>query len=142
MVPQLTLDPLDWQRGRLPRDHQDPTAPAHCLHIGGRVGFHCRGDSVGEECECECVVAGSYYADIRLKGSLNKTFMLTMIYRGQVDGFRSDRTQSGRHFQPQLVAVHPQRLDGAGFLTGLQAIGSHLSHFLSRSFPLLHHVTR
>lgn len=40
--------------------------------------------------------------------------MLTMIYGGQVDGFRPDGAQAGRHFQPQLVAVHPQRLDFAG----------------------------
>lgn len=70
--------------------------------------------------------------------------MLTMINGGQVDGFRPDRAQLGRHFQPQLVAVHPQRLDGAGFSPGvdLQASRSHLPHFLTRSFPLFHHITR
>lgn len=70
--------------------------------------------------------------------------MLTVIYGGQVDGFRPDRSQLGRHLQPQLVAVHPQRLDGAGFLPGadLQASRAHLPHSLTRSFPLLHHIAR
>lgn len=69
--------------------------------------------------------------------------MLTMIYWRQVDWFRLDRAQWGLHFQPQLVAVHPQRLDGAGFLPGvdLQARRPHLPQGLTCLFPLLHHVT-
>lgn len=45
VVPKLTLEPLDRQRRRLPRDSQDPAAPAHCLHISGCVRFHCRGET-------------------------------------------------------------------------------------------------
>lgn len=69
--------------------------------------------------------------------------MLTIIYGGQVDGFRPYGAQSGRHFQPQFVAVHPQRLDGAGFLTGLDLWASRpqLPHLFTRFFLLLHHVT-
>lgn len=55
---------------------------------------------------------------IRREGFLNPTPVLTVIDGGQVDGFGPDGSKSGRHLQPQLVAVHPQRLDGAALLPG------------------------
>lgn len=98
--------------------------------------------SIYKKCCGRRSVISAYSTKVRVEGSLNPTFMLTVIYGRQVDGFRPDRAQLGRHFQPQLVAVHPQRLDGADFLPGadLQASRSHLPHFLTRSFPLLHHI--
>lgn len=67
---------------------------------------------------------------------------LTMVVRGQVDGLRPDRSQVRRHFQPQLVAVGLQRLDGAQSLPGekLLARGALVAHVLARSVLLLHHV--
>lgn len=65
-----------------------------------------------------------------------------MIVGGQVDRLRPDRSKVGRQFQPQLVAVGPQRLDGAQSLPGvhLQARGAFMAHIVSRSFPLLHDI--
>lgn len=67
-----------------------------------------------------------------------------MIDGGQVDGLRPDGAQLGRHLQPQLVAVGPQRPDSAQPLPGveLQAGGALVAHVRIRSFLLLHHITR
>lgn len=65
---------------------------------------------------------------------------LTVVVGGQVDGFRPDGSEVRRHFQPQLVAVGLQRLDGA-FMVDLQAGGALVAHLLARSLPLLHHIT-
>lgn len=74
---------------------------------------------------------------------LQGSVLLTIIYRRQVDGFGPDRAQSRWHLQPQLVAVHPERLDGAAFLPGLNRRASkpHLPDFLTHSLPLLHYIT-
>lgn len=68
---------------------------------------------------------------------------LTVVVRGQVDGFRPDGSEVRRHFQPQLIAVRLQRPDGAESLPGaqLQARGALVAHVLARSVPLLHHFT-
>lgn len=68
---------------------------------------------------------------------------LTVVLRGQVDGFRPDRSELRRHLQPQLVAVGPHILDGAQSLPGapLQAGGAVAAHVLARPVPRLHHVT-
>ncbi len=138
VVPKLTLEPLNRQRRRLPCDHQDPAALAHCLHISGCVGFHCRGNSMEEE-----RVWLMQHLNVEMQiCSTHGSILLTMIYGGQVDGFRPDGAQAGRHFQPQLVAVHPQRLEGAGPGKDLQASGPHLTHLLTRPLPLLHHIAR
>lgn len=62
-----------------------------------------------------------------------------MVSGSQVDGLGPDGAQGGRHLQPQLVAVHPQRADGAGPLPGVDLVagGSFLPHFLPRPVPLL-----
>lgn len=64
-----------------------------------------------------------------------------MIYRWQVDWFGPDGTQLRWQLQPEFIAVHPQRVDGARFLPSLHAGRTHLPQILTRSLPLLHHVT-
>lgn len=68
---------------------------------------------------------------------------LTMVVRGQVDGFRPDRSEVRRHFQPQLVAVRHQRPDGAESLPVVELLagGTLASLALARSVPLLHLLT-
>lgn len=67
-----------------------------------------------------------------------------MVYGRQVDGFSLDGAQLGRHLHPQLVAAHPQRLNGARFHLGSNSQASRplLPQFLTRCFPLLHDVAR
>lgn len=67
---------------------------------------------------------------------------LTVVVRGQVDGFGPDRSQVRRHFQPQLVAVGLQRPDGAQSLPGVELLarGALVAHALARSVLLLHHI--
>lgn len=70
--------------------------------------------------------------------------VLTMVCGWQVDRFGPDEAHWGGQLQPQLVAVHPERPDGAGCSHGvdLQASRPLLPDYLTRSFPLLHHIAR
>lgn len=147
MVPKLTLEPPYGQIWRLPGDRQSAAARAQGRHVGGWVWPHCRSGR-------RSLVTSPSRINANENRNLLKLFLffltplvsgpsLTVVVRGQVDGFGPDGPEVRRHFQPQFVAVCHQRQDGALSPTGaaLQAGGALVAHVLARPLHLLHHLT-